>query len=49
MLHGGCIAYFVDNLGSVSLDALGLLRVRPDSGVGVTQALNILFHAPAPL
>lgn len=47
MMHGGCIAYLIDNCGSVPLVVLGLLRGK--NGVGVTQALNILFHAPAPL
>ncbi|KAH8112374.1 hypothetical protein DFH11DRAFT_1785422 [Phellopilus nigrolimitatus] len=52
MMHGGCIAYLIDKLrvppcGSTPLVVLGLLRGR--NGVGVTQALNILYHAPAPI
>ncbi|KAL5514854.1 hypothetical protein ACEPAG_2170 [Sanghuangporus baumii] len=47
MMHGGCIAYLIDNCGSVPLVVLGVVKGR--NGVGVTQALNILFHAPAPL
>ncbi|KAL5498023.1 hypothetical protein ACEPAH_2954 [Sanghuangporus vaninii] len=47
MMHGGCLAYLIDNCGSVPLIILGVVRGR--NGVGVTQALNILFHAPAPL
>ncbi|KAL5478305.1 hypothetical protein ACEPAI_2489 [Sanghuangporus weigelae] len=47
MMHGGCTAYLIDNCGSVPLVVLGVVRGR--NGVGVTQALNILFHAPAPL
>ncbi|KAI6126744.1 HotDog domain-containing protein [Pisolithus sp. B1] len=46
MLHGGCIAFLVDNCCSTPLVALGLLQNV--NGVGVTQAMNILFHSPAP-
>ncbi|KAF8173457.1 HotDog domain-containing protein [Pholiota molesta] len=44
MLHGGCVAYLIDN---TPLVVLGL--VKSVNGVGVTQSLNILFHSPAPL
>ncbi|KAE9401943.1 hypothetical protein BT96DRAFT_573579 [Gymnopus androsaceus JB14] len=44
MLHGGCLAYLIDN---TPLVVLGL--VQNVNGVGVTQALNVLFHSPAPL
>ncbi|KAJ3931923.1 MAG: HotDog domain-containing protein [Lentinula lateritia] len=44
MLHGGCIAYLIDN---TPLVVLGL--VQNINGVGVTQAMNVLFHSPAPL
>ncbi|TRM69198.1 HotDog domain-containing protein [Schizophyllum amplum] len=44
MLHGGCIAYLIDN---TPLVVLGL--VSNVNGVGVTQGMNIMFHAPAPL
>lgn len=47
MLHGGCVAYLVDNCCSTPLVTLGL--VRNVNGVGVTQSVNILFHAPAPI
>ncbi|KAI5121591.1 hypothetical protein M0805_009462 [Coniferiporia weirii] len=47
MMHGGCIAYLIDNCGSVPLVVLGEVRGR--NGVGVTQALNILYHGPASL
>ncbi|KJA18682.1 hypothetical protein HYPSUDRAFT_45020 [Hypholoma sublateritium FD-334 SS-4] len=47
MLHGGCVAYLIDNCCSTPLVVLGLSTGT--NGVGVTQALNILFHAPAPL
>ncbi|KAL1736318.1 HotDog domain-containing protein [Schizophyllum commune] len=44
MLHGGCIAYLIDN---TPLVVLGL--VSNVNGVGVTQGMNIMFHAPAPV
>ncbi|THU82064.1 hypothetical protein K435DRAFT_823298 [Dendrothele bispora CBS 962.96] len=44
MLHGGCVAYLIDN---TPLVVLGL--VQNVNGVGVTQAMNVLFHSPAPL
>ncbi|RXW15455.1 hypothetical protein EST38_g10404 [Candolleomyces aberdarensis] len=44
MLHGGCLAYIVDN---TPLVVLGL--IQNVNGVGVTQSMNVLFHAPAPL
>ncbi|KAF9078671.1 HotDog domain-containing protein [Rhodocollybia butyracea] len=44
MLHGGCVAYLIDN---TPLVVLGL--VNNVNGVGVTQAMNVLFHSPAPL
>jgi len=47
MLHGGCLAYLIDNCCSSPLVVLGLLRSV--NGVGVTQALNVLFHSPASL
>ncbi|KAF8888937.1 HotDog domain-containing protein [Gymnopilus junonius] len=43
MLHGGCVAYLIDN---TPLVVLGL--VQNVNGVGVTQSMNVLFHAPAP-
>ncbi|KAG0708099.1 HotDog domain-containing protein [Suillus ampliporus] len=43
MLHGGCLAFLIDN---TPLVALGL--VRNINGVGVTQSMNIMFHSPAP-
>ncbi|KAI6112392.1 hypothetical protein EDD17DRAFT_1830099 [Pisolithus thermaeus] len=43
MLHGGCVAFLIDN---TPLVALGLLQNV--NAVGVTQAMNILFHSPAP-
>ncbi|KAK7449309.1 hypothetical protein VKT23_013452 [Stygiomarasmius scandens] len=47
MLHGGCVAYLIDNCCSTPLVVLGL--VQNVNGVGVTQAMNVLFHSPAPL
>ncbi|KAM6501049.1 HotDog domain containing protein [Amanita muscaria] len=44
MLHGGCVAYLIDN---TPLVVLGI--IHDANGVGVTQALNVLFHAPATL
>ncbi|KAJ6602749.1 HotDog domain-containing protein [Mycena vulgaris] len=47
MLHGGCVTYLIDNCCSTPLVALGVFQNT--NGVGVTQAMNVLFHAPAPL
>ncbi|KAF9036345.1 HotDog domain-containing protein [Panaeolus papilionaceus] len=47
MLHGGCVAYLIDNLCSTPLVVLGL--IQSVNGVGVTQSMNVLFHSPAPL
>ncbi|KAG2108519.1 HotDog domain-containing protein [Suillus discolor] len=41
MLHGGCLAFLIDN---TPLVALGLLQNM--NGVGVTQSMNIIFHSP---
>jgi len=47
MLHGGCVAYLIDNCCSTPLVVLGL--IQNVNGVGVTQAMNVLFHSPASL
>ncbi|KAJ7594095.1 HotDog domain-containing protein [Mycena floridula] len=47
MLHGGCVAYLIDNCCSTPLVVLGL--VQNVNGVGVTQSMNVLFHSPASL
>ncbi|KAJ6562279.1 HotDog domain-containing protein [Mycena capillaripes] len=47
MLHGGCVTYLIDNCASAPLVVLGLLNNT--NGVGVTQGMNVLFHAPAPV
>lgn len=47
MLHGGCVAYLIDNCCSTPLVVLGL--IQSVNGVGVTQSMNVLFHSPAPL
>ncbi|RPD55480.1 hypothetical protein L226DRAFT_469898 [Lentinus tigrinus ALCF2SS1-7] len=44
-VHGGCLCYLIDNCASFPLVALGVLKNI--NGVGVTQALNVFFHAPA--
>ncbi|KAG1773614.1 HotDog domain-containing protein [Suillus placidus] len=44
MLHGGCLAFLIDN---TPLVALGL--IQNVNGVGVTQSMNIMFHSPAPV
>ncbi|KAG1763783.1 HotDog domain-containing protein [Suillus occidentalis] len=44
MLHGGCLAFLIDN---TPLVALGL--IKNINGVGVTQSMNIMFHSPAPV
>jgi len=45
VMHGGCVGYLVDLCAAVPLVALGV--AKKSNGAGVTQALNILFHAPA--
>ncbi|KAF8547205.1 hypothetical protein OG21DRAFT_1425289 [Imleria badia] len=45
MLHGGCLAFLIDNCCSTPLVALGL--IQNVNGVGVTQAMNVVFHSPA--
>jgi len=45
MLHGGCVAYLLDVCCSTPLVVLGL--IQGVNGVGVTQAMNVLFHSPA--
>ncbi|KAF8627131.1 hypothetical protein AX17_006350 [Amanita inopinata Kibby_2008] len=47
MLHGGCVAYLIDNCCSTPLVVLGIINNA--NGVGVTQAMNVMFHSPAPL
>ncbi|KAJ7131816.1 HotDog domain-containing protein [Mycena crocata] len=47
MLHGGCVTYLIDNCASTPLVVLGLFQNM--NGVGVTQSMNVLFHAPAPV
>ncbi|EKM75886.1 hypothetical protein AGABI1DRAFT_116106 [Agaricus bisporus var. burnettii JB137-S8] len=47
MLHGGCVAYLVDNCCSTPLVVLGL--AQNVNGVGVTQSMNVFFHSPAPI
>ncbi|KAJ7815934.1 HotDog domain-containing protein [Mycena leptocephala] len=47
MLHGGCVTYLIDNCASTPLVVLGVLTNT--NGVGVTQGMNVLFHAPAPV
>ncbi|KAJ7743902.1 HotDog domain-containing protein [Mycena maculata] len=47
MLHGGCVTYLIDNCCSTPLVALGIYQGT--NGVGVTQGMNVLFHAPAPV
>ncbi|KAF7323869.1 4HBT domain-containing protein [Mycena kentingensis (nom. inval.)] len=47
MLHGAVIMYLIDNCASTPLVALGLMSGT--NGVGVTQGMNVLFHAPAPV
>ncbi|KAJ7156310.1 HotDog domain-containing protein [Mycena filopes] len=47
MLHGGCVTYLIDNCASTPLVVLGLLNGT--NGVGVTQGMNVLFHAPVGL
>ncbi|KAI0768344.1 HotDog domain-containing protein [Trametes elegans] len=44
-VHGGCLAYLIDSCSSFPLIALGLLK--DVNGVGVTQAMNVFYHAPA--
>ncbi|KAL1939533.1 hypothetical protein VTO73DRAFT_9844 [Trametes versicolor] len=44
-VHGGCLCYLIDNCASFPLVALGLMLEI--NGVGVSQAMNVFFHAPA--
>ncbi|KAF7342291.1 4HBT domain-containing protein [Mycena venus] len=47
MLHGACVTYLIDNCAATPLVVLGVLNGT--NGVGVTQGMNVLFHAPAPV
>ncbi|KAF8171348.1 hypothetical protein K438DRAFT_1852628 [Mycena galopus ATCC 62051] len=42
-----CVTYLIDNCASTPLVLLGVLSGT--NGVGVTQGMNVLFHAPAPV
>ncbi|KAI0672566.1 hypothetical protein C8Q78DRAFT_971444 [Trametes maxima] len=44
-VHGGCLCYLIDNCASFPLVALGILKNT--NGVGVSEGMNVLFHAPA--
>ncbi|KAI0824490.1 HotDog domain-containing protein [Trametes gibbosa] len=44
-VHGGCLSYLVDNCAAFPLVVIGL--IKDGNGVGVTQAMNVFFHAPA--
>ncbi|KAI0267333.1 Thioesterase/thiol ester dehydrase-isomerase [Gloeopeniophorella convolvens] len=44
-VHGGCVAYLIDNCASLPLVVLGILQ--DINGVGVTQNLQVSYHAPA--
>lgn len=46
VLHGGCAAYMIDSCSSSSLVALGVVKGLDYSGM--SQALNIIWHGPAP-
>ncbi|KAF8842336.1 hypothetical protein BDN67DRAFT_899483, partial [Paxillus ammoniavirescens] len=45
-LHGACAALFIDNC-SIMLIALLSLETTGKADLGVSQSINILFHAPA--
>lgn len=47
IMHGGCASYLVDVCSSIPLPILGDLQ-GGSATLGVSQSLNILFHAPAP-
>ncbi|CAL1709468.1 unnamed protein product [Somion occarium] len=47
VMHGGALCYVIDNCASLPLVALGLMQGT--NGVGVSQVLNVFFHAPAAL
>ncbi|KAF9647107.1 Thioesterase/thiol ester dehydrase-isomerase [Thelephora ganbajun] len=47
ILHGGCIAYLIDICCATPLVVLG--HVQGKNGLGVTQNMNISYHAPVSL
>ncbi|KAK7029396.1 hypothetical protein VNI00_014650 [Paramarasmius palmivorus] len=48
-LHGGCIAFLIDFCSSVALVALRTKQAGPSNVVSVSQAMNVVYHSPAPL
>ncbi|TFK46945.1 hypothetical protein OE88DRAFT_1666748 [Heliocybe sulcata] len=47
-MHGGCSAFLIDNCSTMPLAAYSLATNGPGSlAAGVSQALNIVYHAPA--
>ncbi|KAI0267332.1 HotDog domain-containing protein [Gloeopeniophorella convolvens] len=44
-MHGGCVAYLIDNFANLPLIILGLLQNV--NGIGVTQNMQVSYHAPA--
>ncbi|KAJ8087167.1 hypothetical protein PM082_005995 [Marasmius tenuissimus] len=48
-MHGGCTAYLIDLCSSLALSVLVHKMSGSSGGVTVSQALNIVYHSPAPL
>ncbi|TFK46948.1 hypothetical protein OE88DRAFT_1714733 [Heliocybe sulcata] len=46
-MHGGCSAYLIDDCSSLPLAAHALATGVGSTTSGVSQALNIVYHAPA--
>ncbi|KAG7097498.1 hypothetical protein E1B28_004840 [Marasmius oreades] len=48
-VHGGCIAYLIDFCSSLALAVLAHKQTGDRRVISVSQALNIVYHSPAPL
>ncbi|KAI0775978.1 hypothetical protein BD413DRAFT_469582 [Trametes elegans] len=46
-MHGGCAVYLIDICSSMALAVLGMATDKPWNFV--SQAINTVYHAPAPL
>ncbi|KAL0950333.1 hypothetical protein HGRIS_010304 [Hohenbuehelia grisea] len=48
-LHGGCSVFLVDQCSTLPIAALMVETGAPTNDSGVSQSINTVFHAPAPL